>query len=270
MVRGWDDFGDTHRESLKHLEPMQVHWTNCAKCDTQRKKSAYVRTVRCHLYSILSQHVKRTKRCFRVGPANEVFDAIRQRTFQIVDHFKHLPIQQDEGPVGGPTFEFNFFLASTALCGGLQQAADPKPQPVLAAPLTLPASCGLYRVYFVLSFLNSSLAFALSSCSSFTLSSVSSFCFFVSSVSTYLSKFLTSSYIVLITVFTDPGSFQELIGDLRHHVIHFSIRYSLHFLFRVIVHLPHDLHRQLRPLSDRSCISDLDRPPVVFCIFGTS
>ena len=37
MVREWDDFGDTHGESLKHLEPMQVHWMNCAKCDTQRK-----------------------------------------------------------------------------------------------------------------------------------------------------------------------------------------------------------------------------------------
>ena len=28
---------ETHRESLKHLEPMQVQWMNCAKCDTQRK-----------------------------------------------------------------------------------------------------------------------------------------------------------------------------------------------------------------------------------------
>ena len=41
MVRGWDDFGETHRESLNHLEPMQVHWTNCAKCNTQRETCAH-------------------------------------------------------------------------------------------------------------------------------------------------------------------------------------------------------------------------------------
>ena len=173
-----------------------------------------------------------------------------------------------EGPVGGPTFEFNLFSGVHHSLWRSGTSPGPKPQPVLAAPLTLPASCGLQRVYFVLSFLNSSLAFALSSCSSFILSSVSSFCCL---------QPLDLSFHVFDLFFRRldnslhrPQPLQEVIGDLRHQGIHFSIHCSFHFLFRVIVHLPHDLHRQLHPLSDRSCISDLDRPTVFFCIFGTS
>ena len=28
---------EKHKGSLKYLEPMQVHWMNCAKCDMQRE-----------------------------------------------------------------------------------------------------------------------------------------------------------------------------------------------------------------------------------------
>ena len=52
MVRGWDDFGDTHKESLEYLEPMQVPWNEL--CDVQhatRKMCACVRTVRCYLFT---------------------------------------------------------------------------------------------------------------------------------------------------------------------------------------------------------------------------
>ena len=52
MVRGWDDFGDTHKESLEYLEPMQVPWNEL--CDVQhakRKMCACVRTVRRYLYT---------------------------------------------------------------------------------------------------------------------------------------------------------------------------------------------------------------------------
>ena len=32
---------EKHKESLKYLEPMQVHWMNCAMCNTQREKCAH-------------------------------------------------------------------------------------------------------------------------------------------------------------------------------------------------------------------------------------
>ena len=51
MVRRWDDLGETHRESPKHLEPMHVHWMKCAKCHAPRKMCPRVRTVRCYLYT---------------------------------------------------------------------------------------------------------------------------------------------------------------------------------------------------------------------------
>ena len=174
-----------------------------------------------------------------------------------------------EGPVGGPTFEFNLFSGVHRSLWTSGTSPGPKPQPVLAALLTLPASCGHHRVHFVSGFLNSSLAFVLSSCSSFILCSVSSFCF-VSSPLTSLSTFLTSSFVVLTTVFTDPNPSKSSFATfvIRSSIFRFVI--SFHFLFRVIVHLPHDLNQHLYPLSDRSCISDLDRPTVFFCIFGTS
>ena len=36
---GW--FLERHTESLKHPEPMHVHWMKCAKCDAQREKCAH-------------------------------------------------------------------------------------------------------------------------------------------------------------------------------------------------------------------------------------
>ena len=32
---------EKHKESLKYLEPMQVHWMNCAMCNTQREKCTH-------------------------------------------------------------------------------------------------------------------------------------------------------------------------------------------------------------------------------------
>ena len=113
---------------------------------------ACVRTVRCFLYSILSQHVKRTKRCFRVEPANKVCDATSQRTCHIVDHFKHLLIQQDEGPVGGPTFEFNLF--SGVHRSLWRSCTSPRPQAIASTcsstdpPSFLLASSSAFRLRF--------------------------------------------------------------------------------------------------------------------------
>ena len=42
---------ERHTESLIHLEPMHVHWMNCAKCGTQREKCAQA-CERCYLYMI--------------------------------------------------------------------------------------------------------------------------------------------------------------------------------------------------------------------------
>ena len=116
------------------------------------KMCACVRAVRCYLYSILSLHVKRTMRCFRVEPANEVFDATSQRTFHIVDHFKHLLIQQDEGPVGGPTFEFNLF--SGVHRSLWKSGTSPRPQATASTcssadpPCFLWASSSAFRLRF--------------------------------------------------------------------------------------------------------------------------
>ena len=42
MVRGWDD-SEKQTESLKHLEPMHVHWMICAKIVTCNEKHVRMR-----------------------------------------------------------------------------------------------------------------------------------------------------------------------------------------------------------------------------------